>query len=365
MREKLNWFHVAILTYMIQLDVTLFSLPRIIAEKLGTNGWIGVLLLSLVGILNIFLYSLVHRMGKGASFFDIVEASLPKFMIYPLYLALALFYIYVGSILGKSFIIIFQIMAFPTTNSMFLFLLYCYMMYCMLIKDIYSISKAVTVFFFVTFWLGGLTFYYFSEWEIVRLTPFLFKGATEEISLNSWTDIYTIFVGCELCLYLFPYASRDGKWFKGVYIGHIFITLVYVYVIIVSSGFFSFHQLKAMSYPIIDSLAFIELPFINRVENLVFAFFMFSNVTSSVIYGFASLSAMKRIFPRMRKNVLEFVIAGITFGFGFTAQILRETDKHVSDAMFVETILAFSIPLLLIVLLLIQRLRLQKGSERA
>ncbi|CAI6047988.1 hypothetical protein [Cohnella sp. JJ-181] len=41
MKEKLNGFHVALLIYMIELDVTVFMLPRMVAVNIGTNGWLG------------------------------------------------------------------------------------------------------------------------------------------------------------------------------------------------------------------------------------------------------------------------------------------------------------------------------------
>lgn len=82
-KEKLNVFHITLLIFMTEMNITMFSLPRLIVENIGTNGWIGYLALSVLATFNIFLYWLVYRMGRGASVFQIMECALPKAVMYP------------------------------------------------------------------------------------------------------------------------------------------------------------------------------------------------------------------------------------------------------------------------------------------
>lgn len=358
MREKLNWFHIAILIYAIELDVLLFVLPRISAENLGTNGWIGLLLLSGAALFNVFMISLVFRLGRGASVFDIMEASLPRALLYPLYLVLAGFWLFVGSLVGKNYILIYQMISFPTTDPMMLYLLFCFMLYFLLAKGIYGISKATTMIFFLTAWMPLLNFYFFGEWKAVRMTPYIFQGAVAiEGGLHNWAELFTVFVGYELCMFLFPFVEKDGKWLRGVYIGHLFATGVYLLVLVTAYGFFSLQQLQLLKYPIINLLAYIELPFINRIENITFTFFLFTNLASAVMFCFASVQALRRVIPHARPKLLEFIVVCLAYGIAFLPNILRKSELWLRNAYFIEIGLSFAAPVFLLLLLWWQRHR--------
>ncbi|WP_420871892.1 GerAB/ArcD/ProY family transporter [Cohnella rhizosphaerae] len=73
--------------------------------------------------------------------------------------------------------------------------------------------------------------------------------------------------------FLFPFSDAKTKLFKGVLAGHAIITSTYLLTIAISFGFFSFEEVKILQFPVIHTLEYIEIPFINRVENLVFPFF--------------------------------------------------------------------------------------------
>ncbi|MBB6669619.1 GerAB/ArcD/ProY family transporter [Cohnella nanjingensis] len=360
--EKLNRIHIALLIYMIELDVTVFALPRLVAKNIGTNGWVGLLALTCVACFNIWLFQIVYRMGKGQSFFQIVEAVVPKWCAYPFYLVLTVFWIAIGSFIGKDFILIFQTLTFQSSSSMMIFSLYCLMVYVLLVKDIYSILKAVTLFFLMTASVNLLAPFFFQDWKLIRFTTSLFQGTEGGHTLHGWTEVYTVFVGYELCLFLFPYVDKKSKLFQGMYTGQLLIGLVQQLAVWVSFGFFSFPELKVLAYPVIHTLEYIEFPFINRVENLVFPFFLFSNLVSTVLFAFAGLSCLKQMFPQARPKLLELFIVIAIFGLGYIPKLLREAEALVFHSFFVEIGVAFVLPLLLMVLLQIGKLR-KKGVK--
>lgn len=361
MKEKLNGFHVALLVYMLELDVTLFMLPRLVASEIGTNGWLGFLGLSLIATFNIWLYRLVYRAGGGRSVFDIAEGALPKAVLYPVYVLLALLWLSIGAFAGKTFILIFQTLTFQTSSPMLIFCLYCLLVYALLTKDLYSIVKASTVFFLLTVWILSLTPYFFRDWSLHRFTSFFFEGTKNGHTLAGLLDVYTVFIGYELCMFLFPYSEAKTKLFKGVFAGHALISSVQLLAIAISFGFFSFEEVKILEFPVIHTLEFIEMPFINRVENLVFPFFLFSNLVSSVMFAFAALSGVRRMLPKFSQKQLALPLTAILFLFGFLPTAFREAAEWIRFAYFSETGVAFALPLLL--LLFIKLGKPSKGAS--
>lgn len=86
MREKLHPFHIAILIYMTQSGVVIFSLPRVLAQHMGYNGWIALTVFYVIVALNISLISLAYRLADGKSIFQIIEHFFPKIAVIPLYI---------------------------------------------------------------------------------------------------------------------------------------------------------------------------------------------------------------------------------------------------------------------------------------
>lgn len=208
MREKLNQYHIAILVYMIQSAFMFFNLPRLLAENFGTNGWIALLICSAVATVNIFLISLVYRHGRGRSIFAILEQSIPKWILVPFYFGMAAVSALFGCLVMKQYVLLFQMVAFPTTNPMVFKFLCDILVLLLMRKGLYNISKAATIFYYCTFWLFFLLPYFLGEFRWVRLTPFLFQGGTHQ--LEDWLEVYMAFLGYELSLF-FSLMSRKRR----------------------------------------------------------------------------------------------------------------------------------------------------------
>jgi Spore germination protein. len=354
-KEKINAFHLALFVYMCELDGTVFSLARSIAENIGTNGWVALFLLSPIALLNILLYHILFRAGEGRSAFELLEGTFPKWLLFPFYAVFAAHWIWLGAIIGKHFLLIYQTFAFQTTSPTMMLLLYCLIVYTLLIKDIYSILKAVTVFFIFTCSLNMLIPYFFRDLELVRFTSSFFQGAEKGHSFHGWLEVYLVFVGFEVILFLFPQLDKKGRTFRGAYYGHLLITSVYIIAVIIAFGFFSFKEVQSLQYPLISTLEYIELPFLNRVENLIFTVFLFTNLVSTLSYGYAGKVTLQRIVPKVPDKLLSVIIVAAVFVSGSLLRILRDTEEWLEIGLMTEVLLSFAMPLFLIPVALYQK----------
>lgn len=357
MKEKLNVIHIMLLIYMAEKNVTFFSLPRKVAENIGTNGWLVFILLSGLAIANIGLFWLVYRLGGGASVFDILESALPKYFLYPIYAALAFFWIIAASFIGKSFFFGYEMMVFPTTNPNYLFLIFCFMLYLLLIKPVYNVGKANTVFFLMTFWTVLLNLFHLREWEAVRLTTYFLQDTPQQHSFLGYWEIYTSFVGFEFCLFLFPHVNKQSKLFRGVILGHCMISLSLLSLVLISFGFFSFKQLLSYAYPVVNLLDHIEFTFFNRIENMVLALFMLASLMVTYMFCFAALTTLKQAVPNIKRGRIEFVIVMAVFVIGLYPKSITQVDALRGTVLYVESGLGVVIPISLIAVLLLQKLR--------
>ncbi|RJE90469.1 spore gernimation protein [Paenibacillus sp. 1011MAR3C5] len=353
MKEKLHPFHVALLIYMIQSGVVAFSIPRLLAQSFGYNGWASLVIFTVISSFAIYLISWVYRLGKGKSIFEILEDAIPKFLLYPIYAFFVALWSLFGCMVAKQYVIIFQMIAFPSTHPMMFKALIDILALILVIGGIYTISKASTSFFFIIIWMMLLLIFFLEDFEWARLTPFFFQGETDMVmgSLN----IYTAFLGFELALLLFPYAEKKGKFMRAVYAGNLITSVTYLLFSFVCFGFYSFGQLTKLKYPMLDLLSYIRLPFVERIENLLFGFFLFTALLTIVMYTWAALEVARRMVPKAKAKWLAVIIFALAYAVSWIPDVIGEVEQWLQYLGYVETAVSFVLPLLLIAILLVKK----------
>ena len=336
---------------MIQSGVVLFSLPGVLAEQFGSNGWITIPVASTVVMVNIFLIGLLYKHGKGKSIFEITEGVAPKAIVYPMYFLLAIVWSMLACLVGKQYVLIFQMIAFPTTHPMIFKFAMDVLVFLLLIKGIYNISKAATIIFYLTIWMLLTNVYFFKEMELVRYTTFIFYNHGD--ILKGSIELFTAFLGYELSILFFPFVNKSSKLIRGVFYGNLFTTIVYLVVCIVSYGFFTYQQLAQMLLPMLDLLAYIKLPFIERIENLLFTFFYLKVLVTVVLYFWAAQQVMTRIFKKTKANAIGFVLIAVCYGISYQFITLEDVSRWLTRFANAEIAIAFGLPLVGLLLIFI------------
>lgn len=357
MKEKLNSFHIFILIPMIQIGVGIFSLPRVAAEYFGYNGWLMLFIIAGVVAFNIYLMWIVWKMGKGESVYAIYERYLPKWIVYPLYVIMSFSWSMSASLVTKIYVLIFQVTAFPSANPMVFMFAMSVLAYVLIIKGIYTITKASTVFFFLVFWMMFLEFFFFNDLKIARYTHYVFKEGKE--FWKGGLNLYSSFQGYEFCLLLFPFIQQRTRFFTAVQLGNVFTFAVYLSVTVICFGFYSLQQLKLIMFPFLDLLAYIKFPFMERVENVLFSFFVFTVIITVVMYHWAASLTIQQIFKHTKANKITLYVMGTTYLISFIPSVLDEAGKWLFNIGYVNIALSFCLPISLIVILSIQRWRKQ------
>jgi len=356
MKERLYPFHVAILIYMTQSGVVILSLPRLLAEEIGYNGWLFLLIASAFSALNIALIRAVYRVGGGRSIFDIMETSVSKILLFPLYVAMALVMAIIGSLAAKQYVLIYQMISFPTTHPMVFELVVVFLAYMLVLKGIYNLSKAVTVFFWIVVWMNLLLLFFFRDFEWARLTPYFFQEG--KFTGEGVFSVYLAFMGYELSLFLFPYAEKK-HFFKAVFSGHLLVTIMYMLICVVSFGFYSLNQLKHLLFPLLDMLSYIRFPFIERIENLLFGFFLIPAMLTVSNYLWAGTETLGRIFPKAKPGLLTGVLLLLSLFVSWWPEVLTEVEQWLTYAGYLQFLTAVLLPIFLLALLAFQH---RKGA---
>ena len=360
MKERLHPIHISILIYMIQNAVVLFSLPKLTAESYGTNGWLGMIFIYVLVNINIMFIAIIYKMGKGKSIFEIVETTIPKWVMLPVYLFIIGAWIGMASMVMKMYIFIMKMFFFPGVPVTIFIILITYLCFLLLKGGIYHISKASVLFFISTIWMIFLFIYLIPEFEFTRFTPFFFKGKTD-IMMGS-VHVYSAFLGFEISILFFPMVEK--KWTKSIFIGNFLSMSVYFIIIFLSYGFFSFNQLLNDFYPVITMLEYIEIPFLARVENLIFSFIAFKVLLTIVMYYWGAQQVCRNILPRLKPNYWILIILTIGIVISLIPETLFDVGKWLELLSYFAIGIAWVLPLFVLCILFLQNL-MNRGTSDA
>lgn len=353
MKEKLAFVHVLILIHMVQIGLILFRFPRLEAIYFGTNGWVSLWICFAAAMIHIALISPIIMLGGGRSPFAIMEQSLPRVILIPLYLILAGVWGMLASLAAKEYVHILKLVSFPTLAHTTLAVTLGLLAFYLLSKGVYNFSKAAMVFFLLSVWLTLILFYFHKEFEFARMTPFLFRDA-QHIGIG-FLNIYPAFLGYELIMLLAPYAGNRAKLVWAASLSTGFSLIQYTYLGIISFGMFSLDQLRRSIFPMLDLISFVKFPFVERIENLFYGFFLFANIITTVVYYWAASQAAGRIAPKLNPHWTGGLVIAASVGFSLIPATLLDTEKWLQFAGYAAIAAAFGLTLILLGFLLVQK----------
>nr|WP_263326667.1 spore germination protein [Neobacillus sp. Marseille-Q6967] len=344
-KEKLSPFQVSILIYLIQSGVTLFSLPRLVAEAFGTNGWIGLIIIYLIVNINLVLIWLVFKISKGKSMVEIIGV-IPKWITMPFCLFIAGVWMLLGVMVIVKFSMLLKVLFYQSVAPFYFFFMAFILTYMLLSKELYQIAKSTVVLFYFTIWTVFLLAFHLPEFSFTRLTPFIFKGETS--MLKGGMSIYTALLGYEISI-LFLHLM-EKKQLKSLIAGNSITSLIYLGVTFVCYGFFSFEQLLREMYPVVTLLGYISFPVLERVENFTFSIFGLKVLMTTVMYLWGSKELLQYQFNKIKPKFLVICILIVSFFVSFIPKVLNDVEQWLTYITYAATGIAFLLPILLLII---------------
>lgn len=363
MKERLHPFQLSILIMMIQNGLVAYSLPRLTAEYFGTNGWLSIIFIFVLVNFNLMMIAIIYKLGKGRSIFEIIEALVPKWVMVPIYLFIIGVWIGIASMIMREYIFIYKMMFFPFLSDILFIILFTIISFQLLRGGIYNIAKASVVLFFFVELMLFLIFYLFPEFEFARFTTFFFKGETDYF--NGALHVYSAFLGIEVSILFFPMVEK--KWTKALFIGNIISTLLYLTVLFLSYGFFSFKQILHDKYPVMTLFEYTEVPFLSRAENLCFSVFAFKVLTTIVIYYWGAQQIFGNMMKSIKPNVWIFLILSSGSILALIPDSIVDVEKWLKWLSNYAIGIAWALPVFVLCILFIQNLknRLNRETDHA
>lgn len=297
--QKLNSYHVIFLIHMTMSGSYLLSLPHNLSV-VGYNLWLIPILFGLLAQFTLLPMVALSERYPDLNLFEMNEELLGKWLGRLLSVIFILYGIITVSGVSETYLLITQVVTLPNRGiTGILIVIFAIMVYIVL-GGVKSIARFAIAGFFLTAWM-----LYYLQWGLSKgvfshLSP-LFDFTFSDV-ITATQQGFPSMLGYELLLFYFPYIIRKKKTHRDVSIGIWITVIIYVLVCVTSVVYFSPWQLENLRFPVLNLYKAVELTFIERIENLGIALWVFLILSTIAIYLWVATKGLDVIFQKSRRT---------------------------------------------------------------
>ncbi len=296
MNNKVNEIssgQVYIFVISAQISSGIITLPSSLAEKLGHDGWISILLSGLITcILISIMMSLLKRSGN-LSIMEINTYFFGKFIGTFLNLLLISYITFLVAMSLRIFIENVNISVLQSTPEL---VLTCFIFLPIAYLSWYGLKYICWFSYIKPLLLIIILLYFILISNLFRATflqPIGISGI-KNIIKGSY-EPFLSFLGFELITLIYPYIKDKNNSLKFLIYGNLTTTFFYIITTVILIGFFGENMLKQLNHPLFSIARAYKAPVLERLD-LFFISLWFPIMAISILtYFFCAFSSMKKL----------------------------------------------------------------------
>nr|WP_281378918.1 endospore germination permease [Paenibacillus phyllosphaerae] len=249
------------------------EIPGMMATKVGTDGWITILISGLITMAASFITIQLMKKSPHGTLFDLLKqkfgtwAGRAAAILFALYFLL---YAYDGLIYTVRLIKGRMLMETPAFLIMLMLLLPTY---TIVRNGLRIVGRYAEFAVFISLWIPLVYMYTVKHLHVLYLLPILKGGWQPVLSAVPGTLFY--YLGFVSSIILYPFIKHQKKAPIALLIANSLSILSYLSITLICTMFLSPDEATIIHQPAIYVLKSIELSFIEQVEGLFIAFYAF------------------------------------------------------------------------------------------
>jgi spore germination protein (amino acid permease) len=277
-----------------QIGFGILSMASTLAEDVGHDGWIAIILAGMITALLICLIVATLKRFDNLTIIEINNIIFGKYLGW-FFNVLAIVYLTYASVLMlRHFNDIIRMSALrltpPLVLTSFIIIPIVYLSwYGLKYVCRYSSIKIILLVLVVLYYMLVIKYFRFTFLQPIG------AAGIEKILKVSFSP-FTSFIGYELLTFVYPYVRDKKKLLRSALYANAFTVAFYVITVVVLTGFFGEVMLQQLIYPIFSLARAYRAPIFERLD-LFFISLWFPIMLSTVmIYYFCAYNTLKRFF---------------------------------------------------------------------
>ncbi|OCT10931.1 hypothetical protein A8709_04295 [Paenibacillus pectinilyticus] len=290
-----------------QVGIGVLSLPRDLAKKAGTDGWMGIIIGWMLAMLLSLIIIRVMEKNPGYTIFEIVSKYFGKWGGKGITLLWSVAEAYIASTILFSTIHIIKIWILQNVSNYILMILLIIPIYMVTKHGIRMIGMYAELVCVFTMWMPLLLLFALKDTEWMYLFPIGKEGILP--ILDSAKSTVLSFLGFELAFILYPFLKDKKSAAKGIVIANSLTMLVYLTTTLVSFIRFSPLEITDYLFPVLNLLKVIHLPFMERLEIVSLSFYLALIIMSVIPSLYVSMLGISQLLGKQdHRNPLRILL---------------------------------------------------------
>lgn len=356
--QKLGKWEAIILVLTIVINHIILGLPRSIVEEHSSASILNVIYISIIVLIIVFLISKLLERFPSLDIIDIANFLGGKLLKNCIAILFLLYFVFISSILLRSFSEGLKLVFFPRTSLPIIMILFLIAIVIMNKLNIISIARANL--FFTILVAISLIFIFFANWKNIvwqKVSP-VFGNGFYTTFFSGLSDLFA-FGGISL-LYLLPPYLKNQKDFKKVALTSVGLSAFFL-LISVATLLFIFPPviISQQIFPIYLASRFINFSrFFQRLDALFLLIWLLSIICYLAIILYFSTNIFKRFTKIKFSKWISTLFALIMFGIALIPKNMQQiTFLENVVYRYIILILVFGISLIILILANIKYLR--------
>ncbi|MEI7024213.1 GerAB/ArcD/ProY family transporter [Paenibacillus sp. y28] len=256
----------------IQISVVFLSLPSVVAERAGTDGWIAIIIgWSLSAAASLAVVRLMSKQPDG-TVLDLITRVLGKWMGKAFAVILALYFLVFGYWGITKAILITKIWVLSQTPAYLIMMLFLIPSYMVMRHGPAILARYAEIIIFLSLWIPFAYLIPIRDAHWLHLLPVLKEGWMPILAASQST-IYS-YVGFGTTLFIYPSLKDKHRAAWGLFLSNTLTLVVYLLITIACFVYFSPDEITSYHEPVIPLLKAIEFRFVERIEVIFIAYYL-------------------------------------------------------------------------------------------
>ncbi|OOQ93208.1 GerAB/ArcD/ProY family transporter [Bacillus cereus] len=256
----------------MQVGTGVLSLPRVLAEKAGTDGWIAILIGWLFStVAGIFIVKTAERYPND-TLYEILIRLFGKIVGKVAVLIYMIYFVFYSCIILVNAMLYLKGWLLPKTPDYIILFLFSIPTFFVARNGIRIIGRYCELVFYMMLWVPLFFLIPLRDSSWLHFLPLLKEG-WKPILTAVPTTIFT-FLGFDIAFFLYPFLQKKQYALHGIVIANTLTMLFYLFATLVCFSFFSPDGITEFNQPVLNLLKTIEFRFIERFDMILLATYL-------------------------------------------------------------------------------------------
>lgn len=278
------------------IGVGVLALPNTLAEPVGNNGWLIIMITGVIFIGLFVLYDKIFKLYPGKAIFEIAKETL-GFFSYPSLIIMCIYFTLTGAIVARNLGELMKVFLLQNTPIGVIILVFIMASTYLASYEIDSIARLgyflypIIILFTVSIIAISLP-----KADFTNMLP-VFETDMKSIIKGIGVALFS-FYGIEISLFALPFVEQRDKALKSGILAIVTIVLIYISLNIMTVSHFSIEQIKSIVYPVLMLVRQLDLPgfFLENLDGLVIALWSLVVFATMVPTYFVAAKILSKVF---------------------------------------------------------------------